>query len=428
MKRLRGTGRTAGVLAAAVCAALALPGGARAAGEGGGYAFDDKARRVKGAISNLDAERLTAGQSYRDTIRKDGKLYYRVDLDARQNAYVSVVAVPKPGGKAGYSDGIKVTMQDGSGTNCGYQSVSFGGFGFARPIAAYTHRTIEPDSSACQLAGAYYVLVERTSESDSADWELELRYVTEPGLKTAGPTALPENWASGTPQPPAGGPQRRDGGGGFHDAASLRQGEWRTDIKPGQTMYYRVPVDWGQQIFATAELGSSPVADDYVSSALTLSLLNPARGYVASRDLSYDGDPSTVAFDPERPVAFENRFASDDATNGLRFAGWYYLSATLSPEVAKAYGDKPLPLTLRVNVTGQPRPAPPYDGDAGPFTVTDDDREAAASGLSGPQAARSATLTVVGVAGIGVGTVLVLGLGAWWLLARRASGAGPTPG
>ncbi|MER7516833.1 hypothetical protein [Streptomyces sp. NPDC126499] len=428
MKRQRGTGRTAGVLAAAVCAALALPGGARAAGEGGGYAFDDQARRVKGAVSNLDAERLTAGQSYRDTIKKDGKLYYRVDLDDKQNAYVSVVAVPKAGAKAGYSDGIKVTMQDGSGTDCGHQSVNFGGFGFARPIAAYTHRTIDPDSSSCQQVGAYYVLVERTSESDGSDWELELRYVTEPGLRKTGPTALPETWASGTPQPPAGGPQRRDGGAGFHNATSLRQGEWRTDIRPGQTMYYRVPVDWGQQIFATAELGSSPAADAYVGYALTVSLMNPARGYVDGKDLSYDGDPSTLALDPQRPVAYENRFSSNDSTSGLRFAGWYYLSATLSPEIAKAYGDKPLPLTLRVNVTGQSKPQPAYDGPAGPFTVTDDDREAAASGQSGPQAARSGTLRVVGVAGIGAGTVLVLGLGAWWLLARRAAGAGPTPG
>ncbi|MFF5975033.1 hypothetical protein ACFY7C_26355 [Streptomyces sp. NPDC012769] len=429
MKRQRGsTGRTAGVLAAAVCAALALPGGAWAAGEDGGYAFDGGAQRVKGAVSNLDAERLKAGQSYRDTIRKSGKLYYRVDLDAKQNAYVSVVAVPKAGAKAGYSDGLKVSMQDGSGTDCGYQTVSFGSSGHARPIAAYTHRTIEPESSSCQQVGAYYVLVERTSQSDSADWELEILYLTEPGVKKTGPTALPESWASGTPQPPAGGPQRRDGGGGFHDATSLRQGEWRTDIRPGQTIYYRVPVDWGQQIFATAELGSSPVADTYVSSALTLSLLNPARGFVDSQDLTYDGDPSTLALDPERPVAFENRFASNDGTSGRRFAGWYYLSATLSPEIAKAYGDKPLPLTLRVNVTGQPKPGPEYDGDPGPFAVTDDDRDAAASGHSGPQAARSGTLQVVGVAGIGAGTVLLLGLGAWWLLARRAAGAGPTPG
>ncbi|MFF6775646.1 hypothetical protein ACFY8W_19045 [Streptomyces sp. NPDC012637] len=446
MKRQRATGRTAGgrttgvraagtraagALAAAVCAAALLPGTAWAAGEGVGYAFEEGAQRVKGAVSNLDAEQLKPGQTYRDTIKKDGKLYYRVDLDTKQNAYVSVVAVPKAGGKAAYGDGIKVSMQDGSSAECGSQDANFGSAEFPRPITAYADRTIDPDSTTCRQAGAYYVLVERESgqESDPADWELEIRFRTEPGLKKDGPTALPSNWPSGTPAPPTGGPQRRDGGAGFGDATSLKQGEWRTDIRPGQTLVYRVPVDWGQQLFVSAELGSSPASDEYISGALALSLENQVLGHVSRDTMTYDGDPATMALDPERPVAYENRFAGDDSTSAMRFAGWYYVSATLNPAVAKAYGDKPLPLTLRVNLTGQPTSPPAYDGPAGSFGVTDDDRDAAASGHSGPQAARSGNLKVVGVAGIGAGSVLLLGLGAWWLLARRpAAGAGPTPG
>lgn len=428
VNRRRGTGRTAGVLAAAACLAVSLPGAARAAGDG--YAFDDGARRVKGAVSTLDAEQLEPGQSYRDTIGKNGKLYYRVDLDTERNAYVSVVAVPKGAGKVAYGDGIRVSMQDGFNMGCGYQDTSFGPAEFARPLTAYAHRTLTPGSSTCRHAGAYYVLVERDSaaDSDPGAWELEIRFLTEPGVRRAGPTALPENWASGTPQPPAGGPRRREGGAGFQDAASLRQGEWRTDIRPGQTLYYRVPVDWGQQLFAEAELGSSPDGDAFVGNAFVLSLENPARGHVDRDSLSYSGDPATLELDPRRPVAYENRFSSNDGTNGMRFAGWYTLSATLSPKVATAYGDKPLPLTLRVNVTGPAKAAPAYAGPAGPFTVTDADRDAAASGQSAPEAARSDGLRVVGVAGIGAGTVLLLGLGAWWLLARRAAGAGPTPG
>lgn len=432
VKRQRGRGRTAGVLAAAACMAVTLPGAARAAGEGGGYAFDSGARPVKGAVSNLDAEQLKPGQSYRDTLKKGAKLYYRVDLDAKQNAYVSVVAVPKGAGKAAYGDRIRVSMEDGSGTDCGYQSTNLGA-DYARPVTAYAHRTLEPGATSCQKAGAYYVLVERDSaaDSDPADWELELRFLTEPGVRKTGPTALPENWSSGTPQPPAGGPQRRDGGAGFRSATALRQGEWRTDIRPGQTLFYRVPVDWGQQLFATAELGSSPAADTYVSGALVLSLENPARGHVDRESMSYGGDPATMSLDPQRPVAFENRFSSNDGTSALRFAGWYYLSATLSPEVAEEYGDEPLPLVLKVNVTGQAKAAPAYDGDPRPFVVTEDDQEAADSGLSGGEAAdgdgTGGGLRMVGFAGIGTGTVLLLGLGAWWLLARRAGG-GPTPG
>ncbi|MEU4102675.1 hypothetical protein AB0F16_19155 [Streptomyces tanashiensis] len=426
--RRTGIGRRAGALiaaAAAVGAVTALPVQARAAEgtEGAAvppYAFDGSAQRIQGAASSLDAKALKTGQTYRDTLKKDGKLHYRVDLDSKRNTYVSVVAVPKPGGKVEYGDGFKVSIQDNSGADCGYQDVDFGSGQYARPLAAYARRIVDPDSSSCQKQGAYYVLVERESAATSTpdDWELELRYVTEPLLKQAGPSALPEAWPSATPAPPAGGPQKRQGGAGFHEAVSLREGEWRADIRPGQTLFYRVPVDWGQQLFAGAELGSGTEGDS-VSNALTLSLDNPALGFVDMNTVRYDGKPAALALDPLRPVAHENRTSYEEATSGMRFAGWYYLLATLSPDMAAEYGDGPVPLTLRVNVEGTPGQAPAYDGDPGMFSVTADDREAAANGASAAPATANGTMKVLAAAGIGTGTVLLLGLGAWTLLARR---------
>ncbi|MFF5919438.1 hypothetical protein ACFY8C_13930 [Streptomyces flavochromogenes] len=435
MKTQAGLGRRAGALitaAAAVGAVVALPGQTAAAAAGGAavlspaaggaippYTFDSSAQRVQGAASSSDAVQLKTGQTYRDTLKKNGKVYYRVDLD-QQNAYVSVVAVPKAGGKVEYGDGFKVSMQDGSGTECGYQQANFSSSEYTRPLAAYARRTVDADSSICQRAGAYYVLVERESKASTDDWELEIRYASEPGLKKAGPTELPEVWASGTPGPPAGDPRPRQGGSGVHDAASLTQGEWRSDIRPGQTLFYRVPVDWGQQLFATAELGSSATGDEYIGHALVLSLENPALGHVDENTVSYSGKPSTLALDALRPVAHENRSSYDEATNGMRFAGWYYLSATLNPAMAKEYGDKTVPLTLRVSLRGNARPGPGYDGDPGQFSVTADDKEAAEKGTSVAQAASdSDSMRVVAAAGIGSGTLLLLGLGAWTLVARR---------
>ncbi|WP_055601055.1 hypothetical protein [Streptomyces aureus] len=450
MKTQAGIGRRAGALitaAAAVGAVVALPGQTAAAAAGGTaglsraaggaaalsaaaggaaaggavppYTFDSSAQRVQGAASSSDAVQLKTGQTYRDTLKKNGKVYYRVDLD-QQNAYVSVVAVPKAGGKVEYGDGFKVSMQDGSGTECGYQQANFSSSEYTRPLAAYARRIVDADSSTCQRAGAYYVLVERESKASTDDWELEIRYASEPVLKKAGPTELPEVWASGTPGPPAGDPQPRQGGSGVHDATSLTQGEWRSDIRPGQTLFYRVPVDWGQQLFATAELGSSATGDEYIGHALVLSLENPALGHVDENTVSYSGKPSTLALDALRPVAHENRSSYDEATSGMRFAGWYYLSATLNPAMAKEYGDKTVPLTLRVSLRGNAKPGPGYDGDPGQFSVTADDKEAAEKGTSRAQAASgSDSMRVVAAAGIGSGTVLLLGLGAWTLVARR---------
>ncbi|MFE7775538.1 hypothetical protein ACFU5O_16870 [Streptomyces sp. NPDC057445] len=425
-QRSRGRVTLAGV--AAMCAVMALPGGtARAEGGPGPYVFDEEAKRIQGAAVNTNAEPLEAGSTYRDTIKKDGKLYYRVDLDAKTNAYVSVVAVPKQGGKAEYGDGIKVSLESRSNSQCSSQDALFESAGYTRPVAAYADRTVDPGSSTCQEQGAYYVLVERTSKATSApdDWELEIRYDSEPALRTAGPTEAPEDWPSASPAPPEGGPQKRVGGTSFSDAMSLGQGEWRDDIKPGQTLFYRVPVDWGQQLFVGADLGTSTTSDSYIGNAFVLSLNNPARGYVDRSTVSYSGKQASTALDPLPPVAYENRYDSDNAVQAVRFAGWYYLSATLSPELAKKYGDKSVPLTLRVNVTGKAKQGPGYDGAAGIFGVTDDDQEAAAIGQSGPGAERSGTMKLVAAAGIGAGAVLVLGLGAWTLLARRRGAQGP---
>nr|WP_309226438.1 hypothetical protein [Streptomyces lunaelactis] len=434
VKRQRGRGRVTLACVAAMCAVAALPGQAWAAGEPNPYDFDSAAKPVQGSAVNSDGPSLTAGSTYKDKIKPGEKRYYRLDLDAKTNAYISAVAVPKPATKVGFADKLSVSVEDREGIKCGDNDAQFSSATYARPVAAYADRTIVKDRSSCQEAGAYYVLLERTAEANSTPeaWDVEIRFASEPGLKAAGPTAPRENWPSASPAAPVGGPEKRPGGTSFFDATSLRQGEWQDGITPGQTLFYRVPVNWGQQIFASADLGTSTASEDAggVGNALVLSLHNPARGYVADESsMYYDGKQKSVALDPLPPVAYENRYASSSATSAMRFAGWYYLSVTLNPKIAEEYGNKALPLTLRVNVEGEAKSAPSYAGPAGDFEVTQDDQEAADSGKSAPEVAQSGTMKLVAAAGIGAGTVLVLGLGAWMLLARRRAAPvqGPAP-
>ncbi|WP_405999713.1 hypothetical protein [Streptomyces sp. NBC_00829] len=439
MKRQRGTGRATLAAMAAMCAVAALPGQSWAAGEPNPYAFDSEAKSVQGAAVNSDGPSLKAGSTYKDTIKPGEKRYYRVDLDARTNAYVSAVAVPKLATKVSYADKLSVSIEDRSGSRCGDNDARFGSAAYARPIAAYAERTIEKDASSCQEEGAYYVLLERSSDDTSTPepWAVEIRFASEPGLKAQGATAPPENWPSANPAPPGGGPQKRHGGTSFTDATGLKQGEWQDEIRPGQTLFYRVPVDWGQQIFASADLGTSVAPDSAagVGSALALALHNPARGAVdEASSMYYSGKQNSIALDALPPVAYENRYDTG-SDSGMRFAGWYYLSVTLNPEVGKEYGRHAFALTLRVNVEGEAKAAPAYAGPAGDFEVTKDDQEAADSGERAPEAAKSDTMQLIAAAGIGAGTVLVLGLGVWTLVARRratalpAQGvAGPVPG
>ncbi|MER5982670.1 hypothetical protein [Streptomyces sp. NPDC001787] len=422
MKRQRNKGRVTLASAAAMCAVAALPGQAHAAGTPA-YTFDPGARTIRGAAANAEASVLDAGSVYRSAIGPGEKLYYRVKLDAKSNAYVSAVAVPKPGGATAYGDGITVSIRDLNDSRCGSEDARFGSTEFARPISAYAYRTVDKKSGTCQEAGTYDVLIERESKptSNQEPWDLELRFALEPKLRkgSAMPTEAPETWPSTSPAPPAGDDRKRAGGAGHYDATGLETGTWVDSVAPGQTRFYRVPVDWGQQLFASTALSNSTSGkDEFMGNALSFSLENPAGGHVTDAYLSYSGRSATASLDPVPPVAYNNRFDYSSEVSGMRFAGWYYLSVTLSPKVAEVYGDKPIPLTTTVQVKNKAEESP-YDGDAGIFAVTEKDKEMAKSGDSAPQAARSETMQLVAAGGIGAGTVLVLGLGVWTLLARR---------
>ncbi|MGW6013780.1 hypothetical protein [Streptomyces sp. NPDC055210] len=449
-RRTRGwRGRT--VLAgAAALLSVAVPAGrattATAADAPPPYRFAADAERIEGADQPTDAERLTPGTSYRSTIRDNGKLYYGLRLDEASDAssaYVSATAVPKPGTKVMYSDGIKVSLQDPDGHRCFSGDAGIARFGpteSPRPLTAWASRRTGPGAYTCKNAGTYSVLVERTSGPGSSldDWELELQYVSEPALEKAASTAAPQVWDSASPQALEGPALAREGGAGFSGARSLEQGVWKDGIRAGQTLFYRVPVDWGQQLDATAELAQAS-GDGYLGNALVMSLHNPVRALVDDAGTGYDGSRKQTALKPLPPVAYENRFAVDDRVGGMRFAGWYYLVVHLSAGMSDKFGDGPFGLTLRVRVKGTAEEAPAYSGAAVPrdvFEVSAQDRDAAASGSAatggdggdGGSSGENTAMKAVAVGGIGTGCVLVLGLAMWTVVARRRAGAGTAEG
>ncbi|MEU3889241.1 hypothetical protein [Streptomyces sp. NPDC029041] len=409
--------------------AAMVPGQASAAahqasGTPSPYAFADGALRVQGARSTGDAALLKPGEAYRSSLPGNGKVNYRLDLDATSDAYVSVTAAPAPGSTVSVIDGIKVTVQDAEGNTCSDDTTRFGAARSPHPVAAWGMREISPNRPLCTKPGAYYLSVERVDpkgEGSSPDaWDLELVAMTEPRTAGTEATGSPEVWNSATPQPLQGDARHRKGGAGFTGATPLGQGVWRDDIRPGQTLFYAVPVDWGQQISVTADLGSSETgATGYTSDALHLTLYNPARGDVADVGVGYNGGQRSGSLPPLPPVGHANRYSATSQVSAMRFAGSYYLVAHLSQDVADTFGDGPFKMTLRVTVSGEPRSGPEYAGESVPegvFEVTDEDREAAAEGVA---AGRDTAMRALAVGGIGTGSALLVGLGVWSLVARR---------
>ncbi|MCT7352633.1 hypothetical protein N4P33_10670 [Streptomyces sp. 15-116A] len=421
--------------AAATAAPVASPGTGRAtkalpaeSGTTPPYAFADEDQQVEAGVSTADAALLEAGRSYRSTLPPNGTVHYRLELDATSTTYVSATAVPSTDSTASALDGVKVTLKDGEGRSCDTNTATFGAGRSPHPVAAWAEREISPRRSVCKDAGTYYVTVERAdpdgNEASPDPWELELAVVSEPEPKNDGATSPPEAWNSATPAPVEGKAVRRTGGAGFAQATALGEGVWRDDIRPGRTLFYRVPVDWGRQLHVTAELGRTKSgAKGYVAAALDLDLYNPVRGYVTDLGIGYNGSQKSERLAPLPPVAYGNRHAPGSRVDGMRFAGSYYLVAHLAADVADDFGDEPVPLTLRVRLSGTPQDGPGYQAASMPpgiFAVTDEDREAAGGTVTGDD---DPAMTALAVGGIGTGSALLIGLGVWTVVARRRGAA-----
>ncbi|MFE3553494.1 hypothetical protein ACFXKW_01230 [Streptomyces sp. NPDC059193] len=430
------TGAVAG--AAALAVAAGLPGAARAEGTAPQpvptYRAADGAKAVAGKPSTADAPLLEAGSVYQDEISPGERVYRLVLEKDRSNVYVSAVVRPGPGAKVTGSDGIEVELMTTAGRSCP-GSTGRASFGYDPvPISAAGVRWGAEDAD-CAPGGVYYVKVTRTSAkgSDQSPWPVELKVQREPGRGAGVPTTAPSSWASGAPTLPGTEAVARTGGTGFNDARALGSGVWRDDLRPGQTRFYRVPLDWGQQLGLSAELAAAKLTKQYggsVSNGLTVSLYSPYRGLVAYDDASYDGKQAGVTLEKTPPVAYENRFSSDKDVQSAGIAGWYYIAVTMGGKVADFTEDAtPVPLTLRTDVGGTPAKAPAYTQSlaAGGFGIGPEDRAAAAEGLTAPEAAEAArngsVMRVVAGAGFGTGTLLLLVLGGWILLARRGRGA-----
>ncbi|MFI0258773.1 hypothetical protein ACH4OW_07010 [Streptomyces sp. NPDC017056] len=404
------------------------------------------AQAVRGTPAPANAPRIGPG-TYTDTLASGDEKFYAVRLDGKSSAYFSAVAAPRPGTEvADHTDSLKVVLQDADGSTCAPGgSTSFRGRSMAYPIADYATRRIDGPRTNCQQAGTYYLVVKRVGRAKTgatARWPVELRVQREPGL-TGTPPAQPGpgTWSTATPVPLSGGTTKEARGGtGFNDAGAVGKGVWRDRIKPGETRFYRVPLDWGQQLSVSAELpqaalsgsgtksaGRGVAGSRLVASALGLGVYNPARGPVSdTRFVPYDGKPAAAKF-LTAPVDYGNRYNATAPVNAMRFAGSYYLAVSLHPDAAKYFEDG-AQFTLRVDPLGRPQRAPGYREDAAEFSVTPQERTAADTGPRPQQDEHNGALRLVGYAGISTGTVLLLVMGVWTVMARRGGGRSAEPG
>lgn len=325
--------------------------------------------RITGGATAGKAAAIGPGQ-YLDTLGPGETRWYAVPLDAASTADLSVTAVPQPGVRVAYGDGVelKLTSTGTYGFTCDSKSTHFGQDEGAMTLTGAVSRIPSHDGdNSCDRAGRYLLSVHRTSDpaSDQGRWPVELRYDAEAPLPagTTPAAALTEYGAA--PAPLTGAPKDITGGTGFNDATRLTTGVWRDRLLPAQTRYYRVHVGWGQQLTYAAEFANEPTIDDSATSTFVTTLayapdrLPVQDASTARDDRLYDGSPVSVGLGTV-PVTWTNRWVSGAAAHNVHRAGDYWIAVGLGPDAARLAKDAAVGVVLRVRVAGEELAGPQY--------------------------------------------------------------------
>nr|WSX78118.1 VWA domain-containing protein [Streptomyces sp. NBC_00899] len=330
---------------------------------------------VTGGATPAKAAPIGPGQ-YTDTIGPGETRWYAVPLDAASTADLSATAVPQPGVRVDYGDGIELKLA-GTGSyayTCGSDSAHFGQDEGAMTLTGAVSRVPTRDGKDdCDKAGRYLLSVHRTNAatSDTSRWPVELRFDNEAPLpKGTVPAAARTDYGK-APAPLAGTPKDVAGGTGFNDATALTKGVWRDRLLPGQTRYYKVHVGWGQQLTYAAEFANEPVLDGASSSASTFvatTAYAPGRLPVGdasdARDNgSYSGTPVSVGLGTV-PATWTNRWVDEDDANSVHSAGDYWIAVGLGPDAAQLARNTAVGVILRLDVTGTELAGPQYQAPA----------------------------------------------------------------
>ncbi len=391
-----------------------------------GYRF--KGTKVRGTPTKSNAPGIPEGQ-YLDSIGPNEKRYYAVDLNASSTADFSATVVPQPGAAVGLLDSLHTEIDYGIDSTCDSTHELFGQRQGATPLTSGLSRIpSENGRSGCDKAGRYWFVVERKAakDSDASRWPLEVMFHVEHPLKKGVTPAQsePEYGAGGKAAPvPTSPPKPVTGGTGFNDARALTQGVWRDKIVPSQTLWYKVPVGWGQQLRYDVQFANEPTLEGHTAALAYggTQVYTPARAPVGSGtgefspQVPYTGQPASLSMGTV-PVAWTNRYESGPNVIPVHDKGNFYIAVTLSARASEIARSAQIGVVLRVAVLGKAK-AGPQAGAPVAESAADGTGSSADGRLDGEQgwAAGPVVAAVFG----GIGVLLLAGLGFALLRARR---------
>lgn len=176
---------------------------------------------------------------------------YAVDATAGAVPVVNAALIagatqPRLGGP----ENLVVTLSDPDGNECARGSASQTSQTFTAAATVTGPRASAGSGDPCTEPGPRVLTVSRQLTSGQGTNTVELLFseIGEPDPAAEPAPAVTPGPAGGTGDDPT--PVR--GGTSYNDAPRLGAGSWTDSVRSSETLYYRVPVGWGQRLVATA--------------------------------------------------------------------------------------------------------------------------------------------------------------------------------
>ncbi|EAP97461.1 putative secreted protein [Janibacter sp. HTCC2649] len=329
---------------------------------------------------------VTPGQ-YTDTVTTGAaQRYYKVRRTAGSTIRFSITARPPANPEDYSSERLDIEARLPDGTRCEGENALRFDPGQRTEAVVSAMRIAGPkdadDTDDCAVATEFQVSVHRPKGAPG-EVPVEVLYVEEPPVTNASslPPALQAKDVTPLIAPATGAGAPVVGGGGFSDALTLQPGTYSDVILPGEQIFYRVRVGYGQRAGFTVDAPTPGQTLTMSSTSYTAFAVDAYTSwrYPISRTSSKPANAGSIGPSGASIVLGEYtpevRYLNREAPGGsgqysfvplreVSLPGFYYFALGRSAEKAGADSAVPVTVRLRVAVEGETTGTPAYAGAA----------------------------------------------------------------
>ncbi|WP_122817998.1 vWA domain-containing protein [Nocardioides pantholopis] len=290
-------------------------------------------------------------------------------------------------GETGFLDGV-IAEVTGPAGRCDYASANRTAIDVREVMGVQLTAGADLGSSnveGCHEPGEYVLTVSR-ARGGTEEVPFGLVVTEEPPVEEVG-FSDPALANLSVAAPHVSGPvQKVEGAASFDAAPEIETGSWSSTVVPGEVLFYKVPLDFGQAAQVSVEFpeAGGELAEQFgrFPPSANLTLFNPLQaqlGYVDGSEWlgSADGTTLQTAIPAVSRAPSEIRSAKFNGGADVTAAGDYYVSVS----VQKQDHTLEIPFTLNVEVIGEPAAGPTY-ADGATWSITDGAGEADGEGTA----------------------------------------------